>query len=109
MSRLKTLPARVQALPARVRTIQPGSWRADKRTAAERGYSYKWQQFRIRYLSRHPVCVMCEAVGRATAATVVDHVNPHRGDMTAFWRGPFQALCASCHSSTKQHEEYSNQ
>jgi 5-methylcytosine-specific restriction protein A len=29
---------------------------------------------------------------------VVDHIVPHRGDLTVFWdRSRWQALCASCH------------
>lgn len=40
------------------------------------------------------------------AATVVDHIIPHRGDETLFW-DPInhQALCAPCHNSAKQREE----
>ncbi len=33
-----------------------------------------------------------------TPAEHVDHVTPHKGDPKMFWEGPFQALCASCHS-----------
>jgi 5-methylcytosine-specific restriction endonuclease McrA len=41
-----------------------------------------------------------------TLATVVDHVEPHRGDQERFWdERNWQALCASCHSSDKQREE----
>ena len=39
--------------------------------------------------------------GRVTAASVADHVEPHRGDPVKF-EGPLQSLCASCHSSIKQ-------
>lgn len=36
-------------------------------------------------------------------ATVVDHIQPHRGDMNIFWReGNHQSLCRSCHNSAKQ-------
>jgi len=32
------------------------------------------------------------------AATVVDHIKPHRGDKTLFWeRSNWQALCKQCH------------
>jgi 5-methylcytosine-specific restriction enzyme A len=49
---------------------------------------------------------MCERDGRVTAASVVDHITPHRGDPALFWQaGNHQSLCASCHNSRKQAEE----
>lgn len=48
---------------------------------------------------------MCEALGRVTSATTVDHVIPHRGDETLFWEGELQSLCSTCHSSHKQAQE----
>ena len=59
-------------------------------------------------MQRHSLCVMCLAVGRVEAATVVDHVKPHQGDEELFWDvSNWQALCASCHSSHKQTQEKS--
>jgi 5-methylcytosine-specific restriction enzyme A len=69
-------------------------------------YNRKWQAFRLSFLAKHPLCVMCRAEGRVTAATVVDHIVPHRGDSAIFWReGNHQALCAPHHNSHKQSEE----
>jgi hypothetical protein len=48
---------------------------------------------------------MCSTQGKVTIANVVDHVNPHRGDMEKFWNGPFQSLCERCHNSHKQRQE----
>jgi 5-methylcytosine-specific restriction enzyme A len=49
---------------------------------------------------------MCAALGIDTAATVVDHRIPHRGDRELFWdRSGWQSLCARCHDSHKQREE----
>ncbi|MBK9704528.1 MAG: HNH endonuclease [Betaproteobacteria bacterium] len=46
---------------------------------------------------------MCEAAGRLTAASVVDHVVPHRGDQALFWDvGNWQPLCKPCHDGAKQ-------
>lgn len=70
----------------RVPTMQAGSWRTSQQTAAQRGYGYKWQQARAQYLCEHPLCVMCEAAGQVEAATMVDHITPHRGDKSLFWR-----------------------
>jgi hypothetical protein len=48
---------------------------------------------------------MCLRQGVYTAATVADHVTPHKGDATLFWHGKLQSLCASHHSRDKQREE----
>lgn len=67
-------------------------------TAAKRGYGAKWQKTRVAYLASHPLCVECEKAGRLTAATDVDHIKPHRGDMGLFWdRSNWQSLCGLCH------------
>ena len=80
-------------------------WR-EGTTSASRGYGYRWQKARESYLNKHPLCTMCQQVGRVTAATVVDHKVPHRGDSQLFWdQGNWQPLCAECHSSTKQRME----
>jgi 5-methylcytosine-specific restriction endonuclease McrA len=71
-------------------------------TSAQRGYGYKWQQARKGWLRKHPLCVMCQRRGRVTPATLVDHIEPHRGDMTLFWdRDNWQSLCKPCHDSDK--------
>lgn len=80
-------------------------WRGTKTTAA-RGYGSRWRRARAAFLAVHPLCVMCAAQGRTSAATVVDHIRPHRGDQVLFWdRENWQPLCATCHSSLKQAEE----
>ena len=43
--------------------------------------------------------------GHLKPADVVDHIEPHRGDLTAFWQGELQSLCHQCHSGTKQRME----
>ena len=77
-----------------------------RESSSARGYNYKWQQARAQFLREHPLCVMCEAAGRVEAATVVDHITPHRGDQSLFWRrSNWQSLCATHHSRDKQREE----
>jgi len=67
--------------------------------AAARGYDSKWDQARRHYLAHHPLCRICEQHGRVTQATVVDHIQPHRGNMLLFWaRANWQSLCAACHN-----------
>lgn len=127
MARLQAIPSRLGKLPAKRQQVQgnPDSWRNDKRTAAQRGYSYKWQQARAGYLAKHPHCVMClaelgmmdmqpadvvvECARRGLpvpVATVVDHSVPHRGDMTIFWdRSLWQSLCSRHHNSDAQRRD----
>jgi 5-methylcytosine-specific restriction protein A len=82
-------------------------------TASERGYGWRWQQARAGHLRSHPWCVMCLRQGLKTHATVVDHVQPHRGDSKLFWsKANWQSLCKPHHDSTKQAIEnrgYSNE
>ena len=66
----------------------------------------RWQRIREAQLRAHPLCQMCEAQGRIVAATVCDHVTPHRGDELKFYAGPFASLCKPCHDSTNQAEEH---
>jgi hypothetical protein len=58
-------------------------------------------------LAKEPLCRYCQMLGRITPATVCDHITPHRGDLALFYAGPFQSLCATCHSAVKQAEEQS--
>ena len=68
--------------------------------AHERGYNQRWRTERKYYLAMHPICVECEKNGRIKAASVVDHIVPHRGDYKRFWdRRNWQPLCKRCHDS----------
>jgi 5-methylcytosine-specific restriction protein A len=68
-------------------------------TSSERGYTGAWQRARAAYLRVHPLCRRCERDGVLKAASVVDHIVPHRGDDTLFWDsdGNWQPLCKRCH------------
>jgi len=49
-------------------------------------------------LLREPWCRECARRGIHTRATVVDHIQPHRGNWTRFIdRDNLQSLCKSCH------------
>jgi hypothetical protein len=48
---------------------------------------------------------MCEAAGRAEAATVADHVQRHGGDWELFYFGQLESLCLNCHNIHKQRIE----
>lgn len=107
MARLKTLPPRLAKAPERsLAQVNPSSWRSGK-TSTQRGYGYRWQKERERFLMANPLCRYCERQGVTTEASVVDHKVPHRGDESLFWdRSNWAPLCASCHSSVKQREEH---
>src|SRR3546814_2674479 len=75
-------------------------------SARERGYTRTWEKARLVHLREHPLCAMCARDGRTTAATVVDHVVPHRGDDRLFWdRTNWQSLCKPHHDGEKRREE----
>ena len=83
-----------------------GNTRSAQAAAWERWYwTPRWRALRKAHLRRHPLCVQCERQGVVTPATVCDHITPHKGDELLFWSGPFQSLCASCHSGTKRRLE----
>jgi 5-methylcytosine-specific restriction protein A len=72
------------------------SWRPN---ANARGYGAKWEKARLDYLRAHPLCVHCLARGVITASTVVDHIEPHRGNKELFWDSAnWQALCDPDHN-----------
>ena len=67
-------------------------------SAAKRGYGRRWRRESKAHLRANPLCVDCEAEGKVTAATVVDHEKPHRGDMVLFWdRSNWRSRCKTHH------------
>lgn len=111
--KLKALPPRLKPLPDQVPMVEPGSWRTDKQTSTQRGYGYRWQQYRNGWLRRHSLCgdrlnerspqhSQCARDGRAVPGTDVDHIIPHRGDQSLFWdETNHQTLCSTCHKTIK--------
>lgn len=80
-------------------------------------YSYRWQRKREQFLREHPLCRRHELLGEVVAATIVDHITPHRlkeaidsgdRDLITLARQLFedqdnwQPLCKPCHDSWKQ-------
>lgn len=75
-------------------------------SASERGYDHRWSKASAGYRASHPLCVGCVAVGRVTAAEVVDHVMPHKGESRLFWdRENWQSACGWHHDVVKQRLE----
>lgn len=74
-------------------------------SAAKRGYGRRWAKARRVFLGRHPWCIECAANGHMRLADVVDHIIPHRGDMTLFWdQENWQGLCTPCHNAKTRRE-----
>lgn len=104
--KLQRLQTRLQAIaPKHEVKLITDSWR-DGKSSTQRGYGYKWQKYRLSFLRSNPLCSYCMRDGRVTEATVVDHIEPHKGDQKLFWDTEnHQSLCMPCHSSVKQREE----
>lgn len=86
--------------------------RTQRGSAQERGYDARWTIAARAFLREFPLCGMrpsgrppvmsrCHDQHRVTPATLVDHVDPHRGDQAKFWdrAGNWQALCRDCHDA----------
>ncbi|TMV68614.1 HNH endonuclease [Thioclava sp. BHET1] len=101
------------ALPGRAHCEEHGADRskreADRKAAAKTSaiarqgsalyHSSWWRKARLVFLREHPLCLSCAELGLVVAATDVDHIMPHRGDLAKFRdRSNWQALCHACHS-----------
>jgi 5-methylcytosine-specific restriction enzyme A len=64
----------------------------------------KWRKLRASVLQEQPMCVMCEALGKLTAATVVDHIKPVRLGGAKYEEVNLQPLCEA-HHNQKSHSE----
>ena len=78
-------------------------------TAHQRGYTSKWRKVSKAYLAKHPLCECDECQAgklRLRQATVVDHIIPHKGDMTLFWdRSNWMAMAKQCHDKKTARED----
>lgn len=97
-SRVTMQPTRAKEVSTQaVQMLNPDAWR-EGMTTAQRGYGGKWQRYRLKFLERNVLCVMCQAKGIVTEANVVDHIVDHRGNQALFWAPDnHQALCTPCH------------
>ena len=81
------------------RSPEAQAWRRLYKSAA-------WRNGRLAFLSQHPLCQRCEAEGRVTAAAVVNHRKPHKGDLTLFFAwSNWEATCKPHHDADIQSEE----
>lgn len=98
MARLTTLKPRVQVLGPRL-AAQPKP--SQPEGSGQGLYTYRWKQARLAFLRQHPLCQCpdcAEGVKRVTAASVVDHHEPHHNDPVKFWdQANWRALAKACH------------
>ena len=102
MSRLRSAPPRLGAAPSRLAppaTAGAGFNRTDGLSSTARGYGQDWRRLRERVLAAEPLCRFCFEVGRITAATDVDHIEPFTGlhDPRRLDPANCRPLCRPCH------------
>lgn len=101
-------PLRPCRHPGCGRLVSSGYCPEHKPLKAARRVSAQWHgwysltvwtdDLRPNQLMREPWCRECARRGVRTKATVVDHVQPHRGDWARFTdRANLQSLCKPCH------------
>ena len=84
------------AIPPASPTTDHRAGRSDEAVIYRAWYgTQRWKRRRKGQLRAEPFCVMCRKAGVYTAATVADHVTPHKGDPLAFWTGRLQSLLQS--------------
>lgn len=65
-----------------------------------------WQRLRKGQLQREPLCERCKAKGMVVAATVVHHMDAHKGDPALFYDpARLASSCAPCHDGPEQSTE----
>lgn len=76
-------------------------------SARKRGYDNTWDKAARLYRRANPLCVGCLALGRIEPATLVDHIEPHKGNQAKFWdqAGNWQSSCDWHHNSIKKQLE----
>ena len=89
--------------PSHARVREQGRYNADMRKLYA---SPRWFRLRAQVIQDDPLCRGCQAAGMLEPSTDVDHVVPHRGDLSRFWdRANLQALCHACHARKTQRGE----
>lgn len=105
-----------RSMPLRPPTFRPKGQRSRRQVNAEydarrgssrkRGYDTEWDKASAAFKQAHPLCLGCQAIGRIEAASVTDHIVPHRGDNALFWDpGNWQPACGWHHDVVKQRLE----
>lgn len=68
------------------------------KSARERGYGTDWTRVSRMVRTEEPLCVVCKAQGRTTAATEVHHVKPIKdAPGERLQRDNLMSVCRTCH------------
>jgi 5-methylcytosine-specific restriction endonuclease McrA len=112
MGRLSSIGSRLRTLPDRAKFEESRTPEQRRGSARARGYTAEWDREAKAHLRANPLCLYCQvgAFGepqRVSAATLVDHIEPHRGDKELFWRrSNWASCCKPCHDGPKQAVEH---
>ena len=100
------LPPELKAARQREKKQRARDYDQRRGSAASRGYGRAWRRARIVFLRNNLLCTDCKSAGKTTAASVVDHVVPHRGNRTLFWdQDNWQPLCKTHHDQKTRRGE----
>jgi 5-methylcytosine-specific restriction endonuclease McrA len=74
---------------------------ARRPSARARGYDAEWREARAAFLTVNRTCRRC-----GSPATVVHHIQPHKGNKALFWnRANWFPACKPCHDGPLQAAE----
>ena len=59
----------------------------------------QWRRRRLHQLRKYPLCAACLQDNTIRAATVVHHLEDHKGDWRVFISSPVESLCKQCHDN----------
>jgi len=76
-----------------------------RRTGQEFYNSQQWRKLRAFYIREHPLCEICKAEGRTTAAEVVDHITEIKKGGAALDMRNLQSLCHLHHNQKTAAEQ----
>ncbi|WP_292934534.1 HNH endonuclease signature motif containing protein [Noviherbaspirillum sp.] len=94
--KLQMLKPRLQVLdPMKARGIKTLKQKQEANGRTLALDSAAWRKLRALVLNEEPTCRHCQALGRVTPATDVDHID---NDPSNNSRDNLQALCHECHS-----------
>lgn len=75
------------------------SWDHKGKSRHQRGYGALHQKQRAHLLATEPLCRLCRAKGRATQATIADHIIPLAKGGKEYDLSNLQPVCAECHDA----------
>jgi 5-methylcytosine-specific restriction protein A len=78
---------------------QQRTWdHGDRESRHKRGYGRQHVRLRAVLLQQEPLCRLCKAKGRVTAATIADHIVPIAKGGAVHDLSNMQPVCAPCHN-----------